>query len=75
MLHHFELRLRVLDDGVEVLPRVGVLLPRVCVREQRKVGREVLEVFRVVRKLRSQILTTEQKSLVVHRAQKYLCSL
>ncbi len=56
MLDHLELRVHRLDDGFEVLPRVGVLHPRVRVRKERKVWREVFEVLGVVGKLGGEVL-------------------
>ena len=52
LLDHLKLRVHGFDDRVEVLPRVGVLLPRVRVREEREVRGEVFEVLGVVGQLR-----------------------
>jgi len=56
MLDHLEVGVHRLNDGVEVLPRVGVLLSRVGVRKEGKVRRKVLEVLGVVRQLGGQVL-------------------
>ncbi len=56
VLDHLELRMHRFDDGLEVLPRVGVLHPRVSVRKERKVWREIFEVLGVVGKLGGEVL-------------------
>ena len=45
-----------LDDGLQVLARVGILLPRVDVRKEGEVRSEVLEVLSVVGELRREVL-------------------
>ena len=51
VLDHLELRVRRLDDGLEVGSRVAVLLAWVRVRKERKIWTKILKVFSVIGQL------------------------
>ena len=55
-MDHLQLGVHGLDDGLQVLTRVGILLPRVDVRKEGEVRSEVLEVLSVVGELRREVL-------------------
>ena len=55
-MDHLQLCVHCLDDGLQVLARVGILLPRVDVRKEGEVRSEVLEVLSVVGELRREVL-------------------